>query len=206
MASDHSAAADDTFPNPFICPHRNSSPQPGSQPTPTAAFPQQAHTATSTRFLPGNPPLHLAPSITHQPELLLLSWMFDALFMLVTRILDHPIAEGPIPDPSMLVDDNAYQLFHQFHRSLANLGRDTLRPMRARRLLQFIPGPPGLPGQYRMDPTAYFPPHTTDFLSTAPTTPPQSPARSHRNSRLPPPSPFCTAPLSQRPLTFTRQT
>ena len=123
--------------------------------------------------------------------------MFDTLFTLVTRILDHPIAEGPIPDPSMLVDDNAYQLFHQFHRSLANLGRDTLRPMRARRLLQFIPGPPGLPGQYRMDPTAYFPPHTTDFLSTAPTTPPQSPARSHRHSRFSPSS-FYTTPPSAR--------
>ena len=198
MASDHSAAADDTFANPFIRPHRNSPPQPGSQPPPTAAFPQQAHTATSTRFLPGNAPLHLAPSITH-------SWMFDTLFMLVTRILDRPIAEGPTPDPSMFVDDNAYQLFHQFHHSLVNLGHDTLRLMRARRLLQFLPGPPGLPGQYRMDPTAYFPPHTTDFLSTAPTTPPIS------STLSPTFSPFSffllhNTSLSQRTFTFTRQT
>ena len=90
--------------------------------------------------------------------------MFDALFMLVTHIMDHPLAEGPIPDPSMFVDTNAYQLFRQFHHSLVDLGPATLRLTRARRL-QFLPGPPGLPGQYCMDPTAYFPPHPTDFLS-----------------------------------------
>ena len=77
------------------------------------------------------------------------------------------MADGPLPDPNMFVDDNAFRLFHQFHHSLVDLGRATLRLMQARRLLQFVPGPPGLPGQYRMDPTAYFPPHTADFLSTA---------------------------------------
>ena len=112
--------------------------------------------------------------------------------------MDHPLAEGPIPDPSMFVDSNAYRLFRQFHRSLVDLGRATLGLMRARRLLQFLPGPPGLPGQYRMDPTAYFPPHTTDFLSTAPTAPPQSPARSHRRSRLSSSSSFSTATTTTR--------
>ena len=109
----------------------------------------------------------------------------------------------------MFVDTNADQLFRQFHRSLVGLGRATLRLMRAQRLLQFITGPPGLPGQYRMDPTTYFPPHATDFLSTAPTTPPQSPARSHRNTRLS--SSFSIANITTRErsrsrdrLTFTR--
>ena len=121
----------------------------------TTAFEQQRHTATSTPFLPGNPPLHLAPSITHQPELLLLRWLFETLFMLVTRILEHPIAAGPVPDPSLFADNNAYQLFCQLHRSIIQLGHDTLHLMRARRLPQFIPGPPGSPGQYRIDPMAY---------------------------------------------------
>ena len=111
--------------------------------------------------------------------------------------MDHPLAEGAIPDPSMFVDSNAYQLFRQVHSSLVDLGRATLRLTRARRLLQFLPGPPGLPGQYRMDPTAYFPPHTTDFLSTAPTTPPQSPTRSHRHSRFSSSS-FSTATTTTR--------
>ena len=101
------------------------------------------------------PPLHLAPSITHQPELLLLRWLFETLFMLVTRILEHPIAAGPVPDPSLFADNNAYQLFCQLHRSIIQLGHDTLHLMRARRLPQFIPGPPGSPGQYRIDPMAY---------------------------------------------------
>ena len=150
MASSRSSATDDTA-------RRDSAPQPGSEPTPTTvtAFQPHSHTATSTPFLPGNPPLHLAPSITHQPELLLLRWMFETFFTLVTRILEHPIAAGPVPDPSLFADNNAYQLFCQLHRSIIQLGHDTLHLMRARRLPQFIPGPPGSPGQYRIDPMAY---------------------------------------------------
>lgn len=64
----------------------------------------------------------------HHPslELLLLSWMFDTLFMLVTRTLEHPIAAGPIPDPSFFADNNAHHLFYQFHRRLSDLGKKRL--------------------------------------------------------------------------------
>ena len=194
MASSRSTAADDIA-------HGDSLPPPTSEPTPTTAFQQHHNTATSTPFLPGNPPIHLAPSITHQPEPLLLSWMFDTLYMLVTRILGHPIAAGPMPDPNLCAGNNAHQLFYQFHRSIVRLRQNTLHLMRARRLLQFIPGPPGSPGQYRMDPTVYFPPHIYYRLPlncSRPVTPPQSPARSHRHSRPPPPSPFWTDPPLDR--------
>ena len=162
MASSRSTAADDT-------PHRDSLPRPTSEPTPTTAFQQHHNTATSTPFLPGNPPIHLAPSITHQPEPLLLSWMFDTLYMLVTRILGHPIAAGPMPDPNLCAGNNAHQLFYQFHRSIVRLRQNTLHLMRARRLLQFIPGPPGSPGQYRINPTVHF--HSSTIPRTISPTP-----------------------------------
>ena len=40
-------------------------------------------------FLPGNPLPYLAPSATHQPELLLISWMFATLNTIVTDIQTH---------------------------------------------------------------------------------------------------------------------
>ena len=166
-------------------PGMNASHQPGSTHTPQSTAPHNFHTQSTPPFLPGNGPIHLAPSLTHQPELLLLNRLFDILFALVTHILEHPKADGLLPDPTMFVDDNAFRLFHQYHSSVVDLGRATMRLMRARRLPQFLPGPPGLPGQYRLDPTAHFPPHTTDFLATSPTTPPQSPALSHSHSSFP---------------------
>ena len=178
MAAAHPDDTNGTEPTPSM----NTGHQPGSTHTPQSTAPHNLHTQSTQPFLPGNGPLHLAPSLTHQPELLLLHRLFDMMFALVTHILEHPMAAGPIPDPTMFVD-NAFRLFHQYHSSVVDLGRAAMRLMRARRLLQFVPGPPGLPGQYRLDPTAHFPPHTTDFLASArsPTTPPQS----HSHSSFP---------------------
>ena len=96
------------------------------------------------------------------------------------------MAAAPVPDTTMFVDYNAYCLYYQYHCSVVDLGRATMRLMRARRLLQFVPGPPGLPG---LGPTVcttvQFPPHTEDFLAASPTSPPQYPARSHSHSSLP---------------------
>ena len=47
----------------------NTSHQPGSTHTPPSTAP---HTHSTQPFLPGNGPIHLAPSLTHQPEILLL--------------------------------------------------------------------------------------------------------------------------------------
>ena len=118
----------------------------------------------------------------------------DTLSTLVTHIMEHPLADGPVPD--RFVDHNTYRLFYQFHLTLTDLGRATLRLTRARRLLQFIPGPPGLSGQYRMDPAAHFPPHTTDFLSTEPITSPSFSTSPHRRSRSPSSFVLHTAPSS----------
>ena len=160
----------------------NASHQPGSTHTPPSIA---SHTHSTQPFLPGNGPVHLASSLTYQPEILLLHRLLDILSLLVTQILEHPMAGGPVPNTTMFVDRNAFCLYHQYHSSVVDLGRATMRLMRARRLLQFVPGPPGLPGQFRLDPTAHFPPHTTDFLASSPTTPPKSPTRSHSHSSFP---------------------
>ena len=158
----------------------------GHHPTSTHAQPSFAHrTHSTTHFLPGNGPLHLAPSHTHQPEILLLHKQFEILSLLVSQILEHPMAAAPVPDSTMFADYNAYCLYYQYHCSIVDLGRATMRLMRARRLLQFVPGPPGLPGQYRLDPTVRFPPHTEDFLAASPTSSSQSPTRPHSHSSPP---------------------
>ena len=181
MAAAHPDDTNGTEPTPSM----NTGHQPGSTHTPQSTAPHNLHTQPTQTFLPGNGPTRPAPSFTHQPELLFLHRLFDILFVLVTHILEHPMAHGSIPDPTMFVDDNAFRLFHQYHSSIVDPGRATMRLKRARRLLQFVPGPPGLPGQYRLDPTAHFLPNTIDFLAPSPTTPPQSPARSHSPSSFP---------------------
>ena len=122
MAAAHPDAASDMELNLDM----NTSHQPGSTHTPQNTAPQNIHTQSNQPFLPGNGPIHLAPSLTHQPELLLLSRLFDILFVLVTHILEHPMADGPLPDPTMFVDDNAFRLFHQYHSSVVELGRATI--------------------------------------------------------------------------------
>lgn len=54
---------------------------------------------------------YMAPSVTHQPELLLLHWMLETLHTPVSSILQHPIVNDPVPGPSSFTDRNAYRLF-----------------------------------------------------------------------------------------------
>ena len=56
----------------FASPPADATPMEGTFPG-TAPPPAVAH------YLPGNPLPYLAPSATHQPELLLLSWMIATL-------------------------------------------------------------------------------------------------------------------------------
>ena len=58
--------------------------------------------------------------------------MLDTLYILVNRILEHPIAAVPVPDSSHFFDRNAQALFYQFHRCLVRLGQTTLHLTRAR--------------------------------------------------------------------------
>ena len=121
---------------------------------PTSALPPpstEQDPANMTYFLPGNPPPHLAPSITHQPETLLMQTLLDSLATVVTPILNHPMIDGPVPDHHLFTDVDAYRLYFQYHSSVVELARNTMRLKRASRLLQFIPGPPGHPGRYRVN-------------------------------------------------------
>ena len=121
----------------------------------------------SSYFLPGNPMPYLAPSATHQPELLLLAWMLSILSTLVAGIQHHPLVSDPVPHPSSFTDQHAYRLYLQFRNTLRHLGNITADIQQGISILQFLPVSPGSPGHYRMDPTASFPPSTTNnFLST----------------------------------------
>lgn len=113
--------------------------------------------------------------------------MLEVLTTLVSHILKHPIVQDPLPDRSFFTDHHTYRLFIQFHRTLFTLGQTTLRLRRGSTLLQFVPGSTGSPGRYRIDPTAQFPPHTSDFLfdSTDPPTPPPTPLSSSSPSHRP---------------------
>ena len=55
------------------------------------------HTEEAQHFLPDNPPIYLTPSFTLQPELLAFHTLLDYLFLLVTRLFEHPITNGPVP-------------------------------------------------------------------------------------------------------------
>ena len=150
--------------------------------------------ATETYFLPDNPPPHLTPSLTHQPELLLLQGLLDCLANVVNQILNHPTINSPIPDNTLFTDTDAFRLYFQYHESVTELARITLRLKRASRLLQFVPGPPGHQGSYRVNPSTHFPPDTTDFLADEvhifhPTPPRHHRPRPNRHRQLPPPGP-----------------
>ena len=154
------------------------------EPSPFAPSPDTPSSPAAGHFLPGNPLPYLAPSATHQPELLLLSWMIATLNTIVTDIQNHPLVSDPIPYPSSFTDQQAYRLYLQIRNTLRHLGTINSDLCQAIRLLQFLPGSPGSPGHYRVDPAARYPPSaTTNFLSTQPLPPtslPTSPSSQHR--------------------------
>ena len=113
----------------------------------------------------------MAPSVTHQPELLLLHWMLHMLQSIVNTILHHPLVLDPIPDQRYFTDQNSFRLFVQFRKAFHRLAPLMLDITQGRRILQFTPGSPGSHGYYRMDPTVNFPPQTSNFLSTSPLLP-----------------------------------
>ena len=76
-----------------------------------------------------------------------------------------PTINSPILDNTLFTDTDAFRLYFQYHESITELTRITLRLKRASKLLQFVPGPPGHQGSYRINPSVPFPPDTTDFLA-----------------------------------------
>ena len=142
--------------------------------------------------------------------------MIATLNTIVTDIQNHPLVTDPIPYPSSFTDQQAYRLYLQLRNNLRHLGTVNSDLCRGIRLLQFLPGSPGSPGHYRMDPSAKFPPSATcNFLTTPPLQPLSTPAthspqhslihhlaprqRSRSRDRQPPPPPFNTTTLQHNP-------
>ena len=59
-------------------------------------------------FFPNNPMPYMAPSATHQPELLLLNWMLCTITTLVDDLQHHPIVQDPTPPMSSFINTPAY--------------------------------------------------------------------------------------------------
>ena len=120
-------------------------------------------------------------------------------------INQDPLNTDPMPDQTYFQDHRAYNLLYRMRGDLLLMDRllDSLR--HARRLLQFVPTGPGLPGQYRIDPTAPLSSNHLAILhnippgfplpqtpsdrspSSAPRTPPQDAERFHHSWTGPPP-------------------
>ena len=136
-------------------------------PSATVTIPSDPPTTHHGHYLPDNPMPYLAPSATHQPELLLLQWMISTITSLVEDLQHHPIVQDPIPPMSTFTNTSAYRLFLQLRNTLRHLINITHDAQRGLNRLQFIPGSPGSPGHYRIDPTLTIPPQQTNFLSAA---------------------------------------
>lgn len=103
-------------------------------------------------FLPDNPMPYMAPSVTHQPELLLIHWMITTIATLTDALQHHPIIHDPIPSMASFTDTSAYRHFLQLRNNLRHLINITRTVRRGLHTLQFLPGSPGSPGHYRVDP------------------------------------------------------
>ena len=135
----------------------------------TTTFSPGPPTSHHSYYLPNNPMPYLTPSVTHQPELLLLHWMINTISSLVEDLQHHPIVRDPIPPMSTFTNTPAYRLFLQTRNTLRHLINTTHDARRGLNRLQFLPGSPGSPGHYRIDPTLDIPPQQTNLLSVAET-------------------------------------
>ena len=140
---------------------------PSHHPT-TATIYTDPPTTHHGHFLPNNPMPYMAPSVTHQPELLLLNWMLCTIATLIDDLQHHPIVQDPIPPMSSFINTPAYRLFLQLRNTLRHLINTTHEAQRGLNRLQFIPGSPGSPGHYRMDPTVSITPPRITISAQAP--------------------------------------
>ena len=138
----------------------------GSTPTPSTVY-TDPHTTHHGHFLPGNPMPYMAPSATHQPELLLLTWMITTITSIMEDLQHHPIVHDPITTMSSFTNTSAYRLYLQIRNALRHLINATHDIQRGLSTLQFLPGSPGSPGHYRMDPTIHFTPGHSNYLSSS---------------------------------------
>ena len=146
-------------------------------------------------FLPGRPPSWLRPSITTQPDFQSLNSSMDLLFMINQHIRRHSLNTEPMPNQTYFQDHRAYNLLYQLRRDLMLMDRLIDSLYHARRLFQFVPGGPGLPGQYRIDPTARL---SSANLAVLHHTPPGFPLPRALSNRSPSPAPRTPPEDAQR--------
>ena len=143
-------------------------------------------TANTEYFLPQCPPSWLQPSICTRPDFQSLSSSLDLLFMVNQHIRRHPLNTDPMPNQTYFQDQRAYNLLYRMRGDLILMDRLIDSLYQARRLLQFVTTGPGLPGQYRIDPTASL---STRNLAILHNTPPGFPLPRGLPSRSPSPAP-----------------
>ena len=145
-----------------------------------------ANNAGNDYYLPGRPPSWLRPSINTQPDFHSLNCSLDILFLIIQHIRRHPLHTDPTPDQTYFQDDRAYNILYQFRRDMMLMDRLVDSIYQARRLLQFVPGEPGLPGQYRIDPSARL---SSSNLAALHSTPPGFPLPPTLSDHSPSPTP-----------------
>ena len=160
-------------------------PQPPS--SATTMFSPGPPTPHHSYSLPNNPMPYLAPSVTHQPELLLLHWMINTISSLAEDLQHHPMVRDPIPPISTFTNTPAYRLFLQTRNTLRHLINTTHDARRGLNRLQFLPGSPGSPGHYRIDPTLDIPPQQTNLLLRSHLSTQPSHTITHQHTTAPPP-------------------
>ena len=150
-------------------------------------------------YLPGRPLSWLRPSIDTQPDFHSLNCSLGILFLIIQHIRRHPLHTEPMPDQTYFQDYRAYNILYQLRRAMTLMDRLVDSIYQARRLLQFVPGEPGLPGQYRIDPSARL---SSSNLAALHSTPPGFPLPRTLSDRSPSPTPRTPPEDAQRFLSY----
>ena len=151
------------------------------------------NTANTEHYLPQRPPSWLQPSIYTQPDFQSLNSSFDLLVMVNQQLRHHPLHTEPMPSQTYFQDQRAYNLLYRLRGDLILLDRLIDNLSQARRLLRFVTTGPGLPGQYRINPTASLSNSDLAILHDIPAGFPLPPGLSSRSPHF-----FTTYPTTRR--------
>ena len=168
---------------------------------PTAFLSDPSSGPAAGHFLPGNPLPYLAPSATHQPELLLLSWMIATLHSVVTDPPASPNCHRSPSLPSLLRRPTSIPSLSPTPHYPSPPGHDQHRPMPRHPHPPISAWLPWLSRPLSHGPCSTFPPirhHQLQPLFSTLTTYEQT---SFSSASAPPHHSLDTS----RPLAFTRQ-
>ena len=115
--------------------------------------------------------------------------------MITQHIRRHPLHTEPMPNQTYFQDHRAYNILYHLRRDMMLLDQLVDSIYQARRLLQFVFGESGLPGQYRIDPTARL---SSANLAVLHNTPPGFPLPRTLPARSPSPAPRTPPEDAQR--------